>query len=157
MNAARRPYLGTLLQEEVGVVCSFKYRCSGGTGENWKIRLMPLESNRFLCSVGRPNPPSYLLTSHFTLAVEPVDESTTIKLADANLQVRTTSLMELAIYVDADPRRSRMIPAYLGRRQDRSKRSVRGGHPTGPRYAELVPGSLLMLCSSLDEQLFLMQ
>lgn len=82
-------------QEEAGVVCAFTYRCSGGTGENWKLQLMPVAAGRrYACTAGRPNPPSYLLMSHFTLTVEPLDkDTTTVKLDRAELQVCALELL----------------------------------------------------------------
>jgi hypothetical protein len=80
-------------QEEAGVACTFTYKCSGGTGENWKVRIAPVEANTYVCTVGRPNPPSYLLMSQFLLALEPAGTGASVKLTSADLHVRSSLTM----------------------------------------------------------------
>jgi len=74
-----------LVAEDAGVGCTFSYRCSGGTGESWKLSIVPSseEPNRYACVVGRPNPPSYLLVNHFFLALEPAGAAAALKLDSA--------------------------------------------------------------------------
>ncbi|ELR20673.1 uncharacterized protein ACA1_054180 [Acanthamoeba castellanii str. Neff] len=74
-----------IVSEEAGVACTFTYKCSGGTGENWKVRIAPVEANTYVCTVGRPNPPSYLLMSQFLLALEPAGTGASVKLTSADL------------------------------------------------------------------------
>jgi hypothetical protein len=80
-------------QEEAGVACTFTYKCSGGTGENWKVRIAPVEANTYVCTVGRPNPPSYLLMSQFLLALEPSGTGASVKLTSADLHVHSSLMM----------------------------------------------------------------
>jgi hypothetical protein len=52
------------------------------------VRLVPLEPNLYSCTVGRPNPPSYLLMSEFLLSLEPIGSAASVKIQSAELHVR---------------------------------------------------------------------
>eukprot|EP00026_Physarum_polycephalum_P021443 Phypoly_transcript_24693.p1 GENE.Phypoly_transcript_24693~~Phypoly_transcript_24693.p1 ORF type:complete len:157 (+),score=19.40 Phypoly_transcript_24693:41-472(+) len=49
--------------------CVFSYKCTGGTGEQWKITATD-EEGPFTCYVGRTKPPSYLLFQSFSVSIK---------------------------------------------------------------------------------------
>eukprot|EP01112_Ceratiomyxa_fruticulosa_P009856 TRINITY_DN258_c0_g2_i10.p1 TRINITY_DN258_c0_g2~~TRINITY_DN258_c0_g2_i10.p1 ORF type:complete len:151 (-),score=30.70 TRINITY_DN258_c0_g2_i10:11-463(-) len=51
--------------EYKGLKCSFTYKCTGGSSEKWMITVEE-DGNQVICNIGRPNPPSYILFTHFT-------------------------------------------------------------------------------------------
>lgn len=65
----------TVFVEHEGVICELSYKCSGGTGENWKLSLDVSQSDSIVCMIGRPNPPSYLLVNDFTASLDASDLS----------------------------------------------------------------------------------
>jgi len=55
-----------------GYSCTFNYRATGGTNEQWRMTLSD-DSGHPTCFVGRPVPPSYLLFQSFSITIEGKD------------------------------------------------------------------------------------
>ncbi|XP_065059829.1 myeloid-derived growth factor homolog [Rhopilema esculentum] len=72
-NFMAQPF-GQEISEEVAlgnVKCQFKYKCVGGTGEGWEMRLEK-KGSEYHCVIDRPEQSSYLFFMMFEASVEGV-------------------------------------------------------------------------------------
>ncbi|KAF2078223.1 hypothetical protein CYY_000513 [Polysphondylium violaceum] len=73
--------------------CTFSYQASGGTNERWMMSLEENDDGTVYCAIGRPNPPSYLLFSHFSATLVPLSGKSKKKSFTANIMDNLGSIL----------------------------------------------------------------